>query len=147
MTCPLCRINQNRISATWGWGEGWEKPVACPCEDETEVPLAAGRREKLLFGHSDLGQSFCNVRLGVGSNGVRCGSNAIGSHCSYWGVVDFLEWMLLPLLYTLRTISREFKYFLINNFHQLNSYFAGQGVCQAPPAVLLKVIPIDILAA
>ena len=52
--------------------------------------------------------------------GAGHGSNATEFGCSYRVCIDFPEYMFLHMLYALRTISRDFKWFFFHSLHQLS---------------------------
>lgn len=65
-----------------------------------------------------LERSFSHADLGLGKEGTGCSSRVTDACCSYWDLINFIEYMFLYLLYILRTISNTFKWFFyICNFH------------------------------
>lgn len=63
-------------------------------------------------------------------NGVIHGSNATDPHYSFWDWVDFPEWkffFFFNMLYALKIIFRDFRWFFKNNFYQVNCFIAGKG--------------------
>lgn len=96
--------------------EGWQMLAACPSWEEITAPDWELGRKRAPFSLATPAQirayqiDFHN--MGVSDD--RAGSvwNTTDSLCSYQDLVDFLEWILLHLLYNLRTISRDFKWLL-----------------------------------
>lgn len=57
-------------------------------------------------------RSFSHADLKLGKEETGCSSRVTDAHCSYWDLINFIEYVFPYLLYILRTISNTFKWFI-----------------------------------